>query len=88
MTDNDRVILARLLRLAARKFSTHICNYLELPNTEENWLLWKSVMNAVDPTNEIRQPPPGRSIWAIDWIMMDELARRLAPEVGQNGETP
>lgn len=81
LTPNELVHLGQLIDLSVDLLSNRGCNDFPVPNTDENWALFKRMHKANDESEDVGlRPPKGERIWFMDWMLLRYLWGRLAEE--------
>ena len=76
----ENELAAEMLDMASEEFSKHGCNDYDLPNTPENraFMELAELWNANgDEPGELNISADGKTIYVMDWFLMDYLAHCL-----------
>lgn len=72
--------LGTLIETCADLLSNRVCNDFPVPNTDENWELYKRVhkaSNEADVVWDSERPATNERIWFMDWMLLRYLGDRL-----------
>ena len=85
MTDNEKALAAKLLRIASNDFANHGCNDFMVQTTAENCAIFRKTWRDAgqDPNDFDEQPEECDEICIDDYILMDYLADKLESEISR-----